>query len=190
MLTACISGGEADHAPEITHSQLPHVEDGANPPGTELDFTMLDTGAITASLPAVPSEDKGSIYRRLTNIDPKTKKATSDFPIEPSAPLLEVTLGADKKLQYKDTTPGGSPEEQLLLSTVQANDISLRGVMNTGRIHSLHFRIFEPDQYPDSPDLEPNDYMFFLPHDSNDGGQGNIYYYLPANDVVDTRLWT
>ena len=59
--------------------------------------------------------------------------------------------------------------------------------MANGRTHKMHFRIYKPERTQASSRFAPDDYMFYLPQDYNDGGKPNIYYFLPADKRVDTE---
>lgn len=53
------------------------------------------------------------------------------------------------------------------------------------RIKQVNFRLFVPR--PDAPDMQYSSVMFQLPKDYTDGGNPNIYYFLPPDKQLDAK---
>ncbi len=162
---------------------------------------LLDTTGISAPLDqaikaqesnasaapsASPAPNSLPGWQTLDNTWPNGTKDYS-FPLQTSAPLLEVKMAADGSLRYTDQTGGTMRPEDIgfLLGTVQHNNELVKGSMSNGNIDSIRFRIFEPNQFPDNPELEPSEYPLFLPKDYTDAANGNVYYFLPASGILD-----
>jgi hypothetical protein len=181
-LVGCTSDNEEAPLPQDTAT---YVETDAAP-GPLDPYNTISTSDLTSGIAAQP--DAADRYEELRHSDPATgKELFGDFPLDKSAPLLTISLGENKKLIYEDSTPGLIPAESQLLTTVQENAPLLTAAMNSGRLNSLRFRIFEADDSIAASAYAPSEEMFFLPKDYTDEGKPNMYYFLPSNDVLDTE---
>lgn len=127
-------------------------------------------------------------WQTLDNTWPDGTKDYS-FPSATSAPVVEVNMAADGTMRYEDQTKGSisSTDVSFLLGAVTYNKELLQASMVSGTVDRIRFRVFEPNQYPDSPDLEPGDYPMFLPRDYTDKANSNLYYFLPAHETLDQQ---
>lgn len=171
----------SEQSPTVPTYTGPSVETDATP----LDsYTTVYADALSDEIASQP--DAAQQYKQLENINPKTgQNHEFDFPIDYSAPVLNISLGENNKLTYEDATPGLSDTERSLLGAVQANAPLLESTMRSSRLNEFRFRIFEPTSY--APE---QDEMSFLPHDYTDGGKPNIYYFLPPSGALDLEAIT
>lgn len=126
--------------------------------------------------------------KQFVNHENPTPDNSADYmlPYGRSAPILDIVIGTDGELRYKNHE-NYSGQDSLLLGAVGATSVPLKRALQGGQVGQVHFRVFEPYQYPGEPDLEPRGEVFYIPKDYNDGGKPAIYYYFPASGYEDTE---
>lgn len=144
---------------------------------------LINTREITNAINT--TSDAATRYSVIGNINPATQQDSADLPTDPSASVLTITLGSDKKLHYRNALPAISNSERGLLTAVEANAPLLTEAMSSDRINNVYFRIFKPTPVEDDPTYQPQDDMLLLAHDFNGGDdKPNLYYYLSADNTI------
>lgn len=119
-----------------------------------------------------------AVFADLGNPYPESVPANqreTRLPVSDSAPVLDVMIGSDGELRYKNHYPQEVHGIESILTSVAATSPLLKPAMRSGQLGELHVRVFEPNQYPGSPDLEPGDYAVQLRADYNDDGKPSVY---------------
>lgn len=179
----CTSPEMPRPAPTVTYDAPEGSE--ALPKVDVKSFTEPSSGQyINSSNLAYGVLDKKS-FTQHDNPNPD-KSGDYALPYGRSAPVLDIMIGKDGELRYKSHNVSGN-EESLLLGAVGATGLPLKRALREGQVGQLHFRVFEPNQYPGEPDLEPRGEVFYIHKDYNDGGKPAIYYYFPARGFEDTE---
>jgi hypothetical protein len=143
----------------------------------------IDMDSLTST---IANDPKPPAYELYEDPNPITKKDVGDFPASDSAPLLDVMLGSDNKLHFKNYLSGSTTnEENQLLSAVQGDSVFLTATMRAGKLDNLRFRMQKPEENPD-PDFPQSQFPIQIPQDVHGKKmESNIYYFLPGSGQVD-----
>jgi hypothetical protein len=159
--------------------RLPQVPE--NPRADPSAYTYINVKEIARNIDPLD-------YKYLTNSAPEGEPADKVklLPVGTSAPVIDFLIGSDGKLHYKDYGVAGT-ETPVLLDVVSAASPLLEPALRDGQVSQIHIRAFQPNQFPDTPELEPRTEFLEVAHDYNDNGRPAIYVYLSAEDKLPTE---
>ena len=196
-LTGCTAGPEKPDVPAYTYEAAPGVDQLPRVSGFNLLAApdaagLLINGEITEAIKRDKTRKAEDKYTTLSNTNPGSDKSNGEMPAIATAPVLDIMMGSDGELRYKDYTPGAADEQDAqILRAVAATSSLLKPAMHSGDVTTVHIRI---NQQPSKKDLaeygpgpEMEDHAQFIGRDSNDGGKPSIYYFMEPNGNTDTQ---
>jgi hypothetical protein len=193
VLSGCTGGSATtpEHpvaAVTLPGDGLPLVSDYADTaPATGHD-NSVDMGNLTTNFQNDPATPAYAYYK---NIDPITKKVTDatrfNYPTKKSAPLLDIMLGSDGSMHFKDYSPAQvTREERQILTAVESDDTYLSAAMRAKRLDNIRFRLKQQQSLESDAVGLDSPFPVAAPQDVHGGAlESNVYYFLPGNGNVD-----